>query len=71
MCLIALDSGFRSCLLPKVIAGGERLPSTTFLELLAASAGARVIAADLHGSAEVVDEQLLARGHLDLLGINA
>ena len=36
--------------------------------LLAASAGARVVAADLQGSAEVIDEQLLARGHLDLLG---
>ena len=62
MCLIALDSGFRSCLLPKVIAGGESLPSAAFLVLLAAAAGAGVVAADLQGSAEVVDAQLLARG---------
>ena len=42
-----------------------------FFELLAASTGARVIAADLQGSTEVVDEQLPACGHLDLLGLNA
>lgn len=71
MCLIALDSDFRSCLLPKVIAEGESLPSAALLVFLAASAGARVVATDLQGSAEVVDEQLLARGHLDLLGLNA